>query len=318
MKTKVFSLSYDAMFRAIFSDNKYRISKLIEAILNYYQIDIDITNKELIIKKNELNIDNPKNYKITCDYIIKLDDNHEINIELNRSTYGGLLERNMTYSFKIYYEHFKSGDSYEKFKGYTLLQVNFNKFHNPNGKRINRYYLIDIDDVGNMLSNNYSVINIDIEKCFNLVYNKDNLDDVSELETWGAIIYANYLEDIASILERGKISMSDNEKNDFLDDIKEKSRDKDIYEAVKLEDSIEDRYKYIAAYAREEAIEETTEQVTKEVTKEVTEQVTKEVTKQVTDSIIASLIKNGVSFETISKATGKSIEEIKEIEKNIK
>ena len=57
-KTKIPSLSYNAMFKAIISNNKYILSKLIEAILEYYKIDIDIKDKELIVKNNELPIDN--------------------------------------------------------------------------------------------------------------------------------------------------------------------------------------------------------------------------------------------------------------------
>ena len=62
--------------------------------------------------------------------------------------------------------------------------------------------MIDADDLENKLSNNFSIMNIDIAKCFKLVYNKNNLEGISDLEIWGAIINCNYLEDIASILER--------------------------------------------------------------------------------------------------------------------
>ena len=49
MKHKIPNLSYNAMFKAVFSNNKYLISKLVEAILDYYKINIDIKGKELII-----------------------------------------------------------------------------------------------------------------------------------------------------------------------------------------------------------------------------------------------------------------------------
>lgn len=51
----------------------------------------------------------------------------------------------MTYSFKIYYEHFKTGDTRVKYNKYNLLQVNFNNFKNPNDKTINKYYMLDGD-----------------------------------------------------------------------------------------------------------------------------------------------------------------------------
>ena len=336
MKTKIPSLSYDAMFKAVFRDNSYILSKLTQAILDYYGIDINVTGKELIVKKNELSTDNINDRRLICDYIIKIDDNHEINLEINRSIYNGHNERNLTYSFKIYYEHFKTGDDYSEFNKYILLQVNFNNYKNPNNKCINRFYLIDAEDNNNILSNNYSIMNIDIAKCHDIVYNESNLEEISDLITFGAITYSEYLEDIASILERGKISMSEKEKEKFLSDVKNAAKSKDVLEAVKLETSIEDRYRMIAvaakADAREEArieariearkelTKEITEQVTKEiteqVTKEITEQVTKDVTEQVTDDMINSMLNNNLDYNLISKITGKTLDEIKEIENN--
>ena len=181
------------MFKAVFSNNKYILSKLVEAILDYYKIDLDIKDKELIIKNNELPLDNYQDKQLICDYIIKIDKNTEINIEVNRSKYIGVTERNLTYSFKIFYDHFKSGDKYDKFNRYTLLQINFNNYSNPNCKNINRYYMIDIDDIENMLSNSYSLMNIDIASCYKLVYNNDNLKEISDLEKWSAIIGCEYL-----------------------------------------------------------------------------------------------------------------------------
>ena len=143
MKSKIPSLSYNSMFKAVFSNNKIVLSKLVQAILEYYQIDIDVKDKELIIRNNELLLDNYKDKQLICDYIIKLDDDTDLNIEINKSKYIGLTERNMTYSFKIFYEHFKVGDNYQEFHKYTLLQVNFNRYTNPNHKAMNRYYIIE-------------------------------------------------------------------------------------------------------------------------------------------------------------------------------
>lgn len=161
MKTKILSLSYNAMFKAVFSNNKVILSKLIEAILEHSYINIDIKDKDFIIKNNELPIDNYNDKQLICDYIIKLDNINDLNIELNRKQYPGVVERNMTYSFKIYYEHFNRGNEYSEFKKYNLIQVNFNKFKNPNNKSINKYYLLDANDSKNFLSKSICIINID-------------------------------------------------------------------------------------------------------------------------------------------------------------
>ena len=143
----------------------------------------------------------------------------------------------------------------------------------------------------NKLSNNFSIMNIDIEKCKELVYNSSNLEEISDLEKWSGIISCDYLEDIASILESGLLSME--EKNKFLDDIKEKSKDKDVLEAIKFEDSIDYRFKAVEEDAYERGIE------------------------QGKLNIIKALFKRKMSYVDISNITGKSIEEIKDLEKTL-
>ena len=281
------------MFKVVFSNNKVILSKLVEAILDYYKVDIDIKDKELIIKNNQLPIDNYKDRGLICDYIIKIDDNTDLNIEINRSNYIGLKERNLTYSFKIFYEHFKAGDKYKEFSKYTLFQVNFNNYPNYNNKTINRYYIINIDDFKDKLTNNFNIMNIDIAKCYKLVYNNNNLEEISDLEKWSGIIGCKYLEDINSILESGLLEMEEKEK--FLRDIKEKSKDKDVLEGIKFEDNMEYRFKLVEADAYERGLEQGLEQRTID--------------------IIKSMLENNISNEIISKVSGKSLEEIEEIEK---
>ena len=312
MKSKIPSLSYNVMFKAVISNNKYILSKLVEAILNYYKIDIDINGKELTIKRNELNISNYQDRQLICDYVIKIDDEREINIEINRSKYAGLSIRNLTYSFKIFYEHFSAGDNYQEFDKYTLLQVNFNNYANPNNETINRYYMIDAEDVENKLSNNFSIMNIDIAKCHKIVYNKDNLEEISELVAWGAIIACDYLEDISSILERGIISMDKKEQDKFLDDVKEASKDKEVWQATKLENSIEDRFKWVEDIIRERTREETRKETTKEVTKQKNEEYAIYLS-----NMIKNMLKKNMSYNDISEITGKSIKEIKDIAKKV-
>ena len=296
MKTKIPSLSYNAMFKAVFSNNKVILSKLVQAILEYYKIDIDVKDKELIIRNNELLLDNYRDKQLICDYIIKLDDCSDLNIEVNRAYYTGLTERNLVYSFKIFYEHFKAGDDYKEFHKYTLLQVNFNHFSNYNDKTINRYYMLNMDDITNKLSNNFSIMNIDIEKCFSIVYNNSNLEEISDLEKWSAIIACEYLEDIAFILESGLLSMEEKEK--FLNDIKEKSKDKDVLEGIKFESSIDYRFELVEEDAYNRGMEQGIEQTKIDM--------------------IKSMLENKLAYEVISKVSGKSIEEIKEIEKSMK
>ena len=92
-KTKIPSLSYNAMFKAVFSNNKGILSKLIEAILAYCKIDINVQDKELIIRNNELPLENYQDRQLICDFIIKLNEHLDLNIEVNKSYYPGLTKK---------------------------------------------------------------------------------------------------------------------------------------------------------------------------------------------------------------------------------
>ena len=146
-KRDIVSLSYNAMFKAVFGNNKYMLSKLVQAILDYLELDINVMNKELIIKNNELSLNNAHNKQLVCDYLIKIDSEMELNIEVNKSYYPGLEERNMGYCFKIYGDHFRAGDEYEKFKKFFLVQVNFNNFSNPDNELVKEFYILDIKNL---------------------------------------------------------------------------------------------------------------------------------------------------------------------------
>ena len=169
------------------------------------------------------------------------------------------------------------------------------------------YYIINIDDFRDKLSNNFNIMNIDIAKCYDLVYNNNNLEEISDLEKWSGIIGCKYLEDIKSILESGLLEMEEKEK--FLNDIKEKSKDKDVLEGIKFEDNMEYRFKLVEEDAYERGLEQGLEQG---LEKGLEQGLVKN-----TIDIIKSMLDNNISNEIISKVSGKSIEEIKEIEKMI-
>ena len=125
-------------------------------------------------------------------------------------------------------------------------------------------------------------------ECYNLVYNNTCKEEISELEKLAAILYCDCLEDISSILE--SVRLDNMEKEKFINDINNASCDKNNQEAIKLEDNIEYRF---------------------ELTKE-------EALREKTIDVIKNMLKKDYDIKEISDITGKSINEIKEIEKSMK
>ena len=78
-KTKIISLSYNAMFKAVFYENKKVLVSIIQAIFDYCNFKIELKEENLIIRNNELPIGNANDKQLVCDYIIKIDDNTDIN-----------------------------------------------------------------------------------------------------------------------------------------------------------------------------------------------------------------------------------------------
>ena len=88
----------------------------------------------------------------------------------------------------------------------------------------------------------------------------------------------------------------DNKKK-FINDVLEASSDKDIQKAVKLEDNIDYRFELVEEDALKRGIEQGTEETKRDM--------------------IIEMLKEKSSYEFISKVSGKSINEIKEIEQSI-
>jgi predicted transposase/invertase (TIGR01784 family) len=92
------------------------------------------------------------------------------------------------------------------------------------------------------------------------------------------------------------------EKKNLLDSIEKIGQDDKILQATKLEDSIEDRYRIIAGYAKDEGVQEGIQLGIQEGV------------EKTTLDIIKNMLKNNSEYEFISQITGKSIKEIKKIE----
>ncbi len=96
------------------------------------------------------------------------------------------------------------------------------------------------------------------------------------------------------------------EKKEFLDDVLEKSKDKDVLKAIKLENSIDYRF----ALVEEEALNRGIEQGISQGIEQGIE--------QETESVIKAMLQKKMNIEDIHDITGKSIEEIKRIEESMK
>ena len=164
---------------------------IVSCILNieYEKLECNITLQPLKI------IEGVKNEKqAECDVVIKVKLNDEeriIVLEFNYFTMDLVsffknrkfknkekknlskahqlkLNRNLFYVLKIISSRIKKGNNYTKIIPVTL--VNFNTFSKKN-KKLNKYGVVDILDTSDYYSENVEILNLDIVKCYQALYN---------------------------------------------------------------------------------------------------------------------------------------------------
>ena len=288
-KDEIKQLEYDTIFKATFIR---RQEVLIKMIRDVFEIEDDINNP-LFIVGYELVPHSKRGKSYKSDILIKLSDDSYISIEMNKRIGNDILSRNIIQMSRIYAQINKSGDKDNIISKRTVMGLNINTFKTFTGKPVEKISLCETE-TGMIVSNLLSFCNIDVALCRKLVYNL-GIEKVSKAIRWGAIITSKSIKEISSILGDDILSMEEKEK--FLNTIKEVNDDERV-----LEDWMwEEHYRLKEIDARNTALQEGREEGIEDKTKEV----------------IINMLKEKSDYEFISKITGKTIDEIKEIECNI-
>jgi len=158
-------LCHDAIFKAVFLNEKELLLKMIYDITNINET----MEYEEIIPGYELEtyvIDGKVN---RSDLLVKINKRYFINIEINYKHQRNVLIRNMIQLFRIHGQVGKSGMSDSEVSLRKVGQLNLNTFSNSNNDVMEKgYYINEGDDV---LKDLLNIWNIDIEKCYKTLYN---------------------------------------------------------------------------------------------------------------------------------------------------
>ena len=289
-KDEIKQLEYDTIFKATFIR---RQEVLIKMIRDVFEIEDDINNP-LFIVGYELVPHSKRGKSYKSDILIKLSDDSYISIEMNKRIGNDILSRNIIQMSRIYAQINKSGDKDNIISKRTVMGLNINTFKTFTGKPVEKISLCETE-TGMIVSNLLSFCNIDVALCRKLVYNL-GIEKVSKAIRWGAIITSKSIKEISSILGDDILSMEEKEK--FLNTIKEVNDDERV-----LEDWMwEEHYRLKEIDERNTALQEGREEGIEDNKKEV----------------IINMLKEKSDYEFISKITGKTIDEIKEIECKMK
>ena len=284
---------YDAVFYKIFGDyNDLDLIKyLLENVLNINIKKIEILNGKVLGDKI-------KTKKSFLDLLIRVNEKMVINIEVNTDTSQIIKERNIGFLLKVASNDFKSGEKYRKFKKH--IQYNLN-IENNTDYSIERYFFKELKK-DKILSKRIEICNINLsyysEKCYN-----EGIENLTEFEKLMGLLGAKDIEhEKIFAMEKGMLKKIMDKGEKFRND----SEIIDMYEHDLTYDEIRE-------YEIEEAVIETTEKVTEEVTNKVTE----EVTSSTTRNIAIKMLEKGMDIENISDITSVSIDELKELKKEL-
>ena len=295
---KFVSLTFDPLFKAIMLRNIEFFKEFLIKILKLEISDDDnyilFLDKELV--KGKIN----EKGKIV-DINVKLGSDLLIDVEINRSIYAAVKKKNDAYIDKIITLQLEVGDSYKVIKSKKVYQLNLNASEKETDKVESRT-IVEYDKEHKKITDESKV-----KVLKNLVRYKEKYYNKNESLTKDEIFLVALLsENYTQLYHLMKKILSKDKLNTFMESVIEMNKDEFIlheWEKEKLDKLVKDTEMELA---REEGII---------LGKEEGISLGREET---ITSTIRSMLENNIDYETISKVTGKTIKEIKEIENSMK
>lgn len=274
-------LCYDVAFKALFIDEVNILTKMVSDITG---MDYEILENNIVLETNELPVNSIKEKLKRCDFILRIDNNNILNIELNASYYTGLVIKNLAYLCNIFSRVTKKSDKYNE--NLNVIQLNLNCYEKNKAKEVLEEYKLQSIKTNEVYSDNISILSLDIVKCYDIYYNNDNKEELPNYIKWGTFIYNRDYNDIPNII---KGIISERQVMHIMDKIDKLTNDSLFMNELEEEEWAVWEENSKLAYAKEKGIEQNTKEM------------------------ILSMIENSATLDFISKVTKKSIEEIEKI-----
>ena len=102
-------ICYDVVFNALFTDKVNILAKMVSDITG---MDYEILENNITLETNEIPV-NSLNEKVKkCDFILRIDENNILNLEINTSYYTGQVIKNLAYLCSIFMRLTKKSEKY--------------------------------------------------------------------------------------------------------------------------------------------------------------------------------------------------------------
>ena len=279
------------MFKHIFTNNPDILKKFLIDVL---KLDINPNLATIIIENNELTKSKEKEYQKNVDIYVSINNNLRIDIEVNSEKFSSIKARNVLYLNKIAIDTTESGFTYQKMNKQYFYKLILNA--HKSDKYLDEEYLLVSTNKHQILLDNYKIICKSLDYYKELYYNqgKNSSKDVIWLSLLGANNF-NELEEMASLV------MDENEKNKFVDECKDSSKNTKWLSEWGTE--------YFAEMVKQNVIEDAKQEGLKEGLEKGINQTKTEMVKK--------LLEQKVSYEIIAASASISVKEVKRIEKSM-
>ena len=189
-------LTNDRFIKTFFHNNPIFLKYFLIETLNLNILPSESTIKFLNIAFPPSRIDE---YLKTADFVVKINKNIIVNLEINNMKFATVKERNFMYLSKLIGTFLKSGEDFERFRKYQIYQINLN------ANKVDRN--ISIREVKNIYTDNFEIympnvqiLEIGLEHFRNLLYT--DKENVSKKEYMLASFLSNDIKELNNILKK--------------------------------------------------------------------------------------------------------------------
>lgn len=295
-KLEMIPLTFDVMFKGVFEKNT-DILKIF--LISTLKLNLNANDTKIEILNNELVKENIKEYQKRVDILVVLNDTIYIDIEINRSNFDRVKQRNSMYCDKLYSMLLDMGDKTTKLKDVSLYQLNLNtkdKSITYGEDMIVSFSLVTKDI---FIKNKFIVLKY-LEFYRNLYYT--NRESLRDDEIWLASLTANSFLELSEML------------TDVLSD---KDRNRLVSEAIRMSKWNFNLHEWNKE-KMDELVKDETERIYREEREKAVKEGHKEGLEEGIEMTIRNMLENDATLEFISKVSGKSIDEIEKIKEKYK
>lgn len=140
---RIIPMTYDRMFKSVLTSKEGR-PYLIDIISNITKIPKENIEKDMVFRRNEYEVVGISEKKKISDMVVEVKEG-VINLEMNKSYYEGIIDRNYEYITKIRESLIKEGEDYKDIK--KVIQINFDNYniYRPDKRVVIKFEMLDYE-----------------------------------------------------------------------------------------------------------------------------------------------------------------------------